>query len=213
MARICWDVLQVALFTVYLSEKTLCDKVLLPIWEMLLDGSNCNYNADKISGRFVFIRFLSCFWNQEQKSSFNQVGGLVTTNISIFCLQWLTLLSHTDLNRLLQRKLWHDIPVCSTISWISLGLGNVPFSVKIPRVKNLLLRIATLDVNLPYDGLFHPTEINYYLLPVCSLNFADIYVSIFKRSSSHCLLYLTRTKCIVKNLILRNKDLVTGFYV
>ena len=35
----------------------------------------------------AFIFFLSSLTNQEQESGFQQVGGLVTRNISAFCLQ------------------------------------------------------------------------------------------------------------------------------
>ena len=54
------------------------------------------------SYKFAFILFLSFLKNEKQESGFQQVGGLVTRNISVFCLSRLALLrSHAELNRLL----------------------------------------------------------------------------------------------------------------
>ena len=51
-----------------ISEKTLCSK-----------GSTSNL-------RDIFILFLSFLKNQNQESRFQQVGGLVARNISVFSL-------------------------------------------------------------------------------------------------------------------------------
>ena len=45
-----------------------------------------NYNTYRFSYKFVFILFLSFLTNQKQESGFQQVGGLVMRNISVFCL-------------------------------------------------------------------------------------------------------------------------------
>ena len=37
--------------------------------------------------KFAFILFLFFLTNQKQESGFQQVGGLVTRNISVFCLE------------------------------------------------------------------------------------------------------------------------------
>ena len=61
-------------------------KVLLAVSEIFLHENNNNYNSYRFSYRFVFILFLSFLTNQKQESGFQQVGGLVTRNISVFCL-------------------------------------------------------------------------------------------------------------------------------
>ena len=84
------DVLQVVLFTVLWfkwSVKKYCAvKLLLAIWEICLHENIFDYNYYKLNCKFAFISFLYCFRNQKQESSVNQVGGLVTRNISAFCL-------------------------------------------------------------------------------------------------------------------------------
>ena len=91
MATICWArstgcfiynfVIQV------ISEKQCLAKILLAIWDIFLNENNRNYNSYRFSYKFAFILFFSFLTNQKQESGFQQVGGLVTTNISVFCLQ------------------------------------------------------------------------------------------------------------------------------
>ena len=61
-------------------------EVLLAIQEIFLHENNRNYNSNRLSYKFAFILFLSFLTNQKQESGFQQVGGLVTRNISVFCL-------------------------------------------------------------------------------------------------------------------------------
>ena len=83
-------VLQVVLFTVlrfkWSVKKHCVTKVLLEILEMFLHENNRNYNSYRFSYKFTFMLFLSFLTNQKQESDFQQVGGLVTRNISVFCL-------------------------------------------------------------------------------------------------------------------------------
>ena len=61
-------------------------KVLLAIWEIFLHENNRNYNSYRFSYEFAFVLFLSFLSNQKQESGFQQVSGLVTRNVSVFCL-------------------------------------------------------------------------------------------------------------------------------
>ena len=82
------DVLQVVLFTVlwfkWLVKKYCVAKFSLVIWEIFLHENNRNYNSCIFSDKFAFIPFLSLLAFQKQESSFQQVGGLVTKNISVY---------------------------------------------------------------------------------------------------------------------------------
>ena len=61
-------------------------KVLLAIWEMFSHENNRNYNSYRISYKFNFILFFPFLANQKQELGFQQAGGLLTRNVSIFCL-------------------------------------------------------------------------------------------------------------------------------
>ena len=78
-------------------------RFLLAIVILFLYENNCDYNSYIFSYKFVFILFLSFITNQKQKSGFQQVGGLVTRNISVFLLivSRALLESHARFNRLL----------------------------------------------------------------------------------------------------------------
>ena len=56
------------------------------ILQGILDVTIINYNSYKFSYKFDFIPVLSFRRNQKQESKFQQVGDLVTRNISPFCL-------------------------------------------------------------------------------------------------------------------------------
>ena len=56
------------------------------ILERFLYQNNRNYNSYKLSYKFDFIPVLSFRRNQKQESKFQQIGDLVTRNISAFCL-------------------------------------------------------------------------------------------------------------------------------
>ena len=49
-------------------------------------GNLENFNSYKLSYKLAFIPFLSFRMKQKQESIFQEVGGLVTKNISDFCL-------------------------------------------------------------------------------------------------------------------------------
>ena len=70
------------------SVKNYCvAKVLLATWETFLHENNCTYNSYRFSYKFAFILFSPFLTNQKQESGFQQVGGLVTRNISVFSLK------------------------------------------------------------------------------------------------------------------------------
>ena len=68
-----------------ISEKHCVATIIPDIWETPLYKNNCNYNSYKFNCKFTFIPFLSFRRNQKQESNFQQVGGLITRNISVFC--------------------------------------------------------------------------------------------------------------------------------
>ena len=76
------------MFTVFCfkwSVKKHCvAKILQGIWRRFLYENNRNFNSYKSSHKFNFISFLSFHKNQKQESNFQQVGGLVTSNILLF---------------------------------------------------------------------------------------------------------------------------------
>ena len=61
-------------------------RILQGILERFLYENNRNYNSYKFSYKFDFIPVLSFRRNQKQEPKFQQVGDLVTRNISAFCL-------------------------------------------------------------------------------------------------------------------------------
>ena len=73
------------------AKKHCVAKVLLAIWEIFLHENNRNYNSYRCSYKFAFILFLFFLTSQKQESRFQQVAGLVTRNISVFCLYQLAL--------------------------------------------------------------------------------------------------------------------------
>ena len=83
-------VLQVVLSTIlwfkWSVKKHCLAMILLPVWEIFLHENNCHHNSYRFSYKFAFILFFSFLTHQKQESGFQQVGGLVTRNISVFCL-------------------------------------------------------------------------------------------------------------------------------
>ena len=67
-------------------KKHCVGKDLLAIREIFLHENNRNYNSYRFSYKFTFILSLSFLPNQKQEPGFQQVGGLVTRNISVVCL-------------------------------------------------------------------------------------------------------------------------------
>ena len=61
-------------------------RILQGILERFLYENNRNYNSYKFSYKFDFIPVLSFRRNQKQELKFQQVGDLVTRNISAFRL-------------------------------------------------------------------------------------------------------------------------------
>ena len=96
-----------------ISEKHCVAKVLLAIWEIILHENNRNYNSYRFSYKFAFILFLSFLTNQKQESGFQQIGGLVTRIISVFCLKQVALYfkSHSNSIELYKGILLHVYPV------------------------------------------------------------------------------------------------------
>ena len=69
-------------------NKALCNKAFTSnaIWKIFLYKNYRNYNSYRLSYKFAFIHFSSSLTNQKQESGFQQVGDVVTRNISGFCL-------------------------------------------------------------------------------------------------------------------------------
>ena len=68
-------------------KKHCAAKISQGIWERFLYENNRSYNSYKLSCKFTFILCLSFRRNQKPDSNFQQVGDLVTRNISVFCLK------------------------------------------------------------------------------------------------------------------------------
>ena len=67
-------------------EKHCVAKFLKGISDRFSYENNRDYDFYKFSYKFAFISFLSSGINQKEESSFQQLGGLVTRNISVFRL-------------------------------------------------------------------------------------------------------------------------------
>ena len=96
------------------------------VWEISSIENNRNFNSHRFNYKFAFILFLSFLTNQTQESSFQQVGGLVTRNISAFCLQRVALDSKAMPNSVNFYKgiFLHDIPVCIVVPCFEISLEN-----------------------------------------------------------------------------------------
>ena len=68
------------------QKKHYIAKVLLAIREIFLYENNRNYISYRFNYKFALILFLSFLENRKQEPGFQQVGSLVTRNISVFCL-------------------------------------------------------------------------------------------------------------------------------
>ena len=66
-------------------------KVLLAIWEIFLHENSRNYTSYRVSNKFSFVPYLTFIAKQKKESGVQQVSGLVTGNISVFCLKRVTL--------------------------------------------------------------------------------------------------------------------------
>ena len=77
-------VLQFALFPVLGFKWSVKKHCVVKVLQDILHENNRNCNSYRFSYKFAFIFFLPSLTNQEQESSFQQVGGLVTRNISAF---------------------------------------------------------------------------------------------------------------------------------
>ena len=69
-----------------ISAKHCVAKVLQWVWEIFLYENKRNYNSYKFSWKFAFTLSLSLCRNQKQESNFQQVEGLITSNILCFSL-------------------------------------------------------------------------------------------------------------------------------
>ena len=92
LARICWGsstgcfIYKFVIQVMWSVKKHYVAKILLAIWEMFLHENNRHYSSCIFSYKFEFIFFLSFLTNEKQEPGFQQVGGLETINISVFCL-------------------------------------------------------------------------------------------------------------------------------
>ena len=102
------------------SVKNHCvTKILKEIWETFLYENNRNYNSCKVNYKVTCIPFLSFRKNQKQESNFQQVGSIVTRNISVFCSQQVALVfrgipNSTDFHK---RIFWHVIHAHVIVPW------------------------------------------------------------------------------------------------
>ena len=89
---------------------------------MFLHENNRTYSSYRFSYKFAFILFLYFLTNQKQESSFQQVGSLVTRNISGFCLQGVALYFRAMPNSkdFYKGIFLHDTPVHIIVSWLKL---------------------------------------------------------------------------------------------
>ena len=119
--------LQVVLFAVlwfkWSVKKHCVAKVSLGIWEIFLLENNRNYNSHRSGYKFTFILFLSFLPNQKQESGFQQVGGLVTKNISVFSLERVALYFKAMPNSVdfYKEIFLHVIPVRIIVPWCYTG--------------------------------------------------------------------------------------------
>lgn len=68
-------------------EEHCVKKLLLQIWKLFFHENIFNYFSSKLTYKFNLSLFLYFLKYQKQVSNSEQVGCLVTRNISVFCLQ------------------------------------------------------------------------------------------------------------------------------
>ena len=95
-------------------------KALLAYWDTFLYENNHYYESCKFSYKSAFILLIYHCREQKQGSSLQQVGGLVTRNISVFRLLWVTFYFKgmpilVDFHKGISL---HVYPVCIVVSWI-----------------------------------------------------------------------------------------------
>lgn len=71
-------------------KKQCVANILRVVWDTFLYEIKCNDNAHKANYKFGSISVFPFCKNKNQESNFQQGVGLVTKNISAFCLQWIT---------------------------------------------------------------------------------------------------------------------------
>ena len=127
LARICWGRSASFLFTVlcfkWSVKKSCVARILQGILERFLYDNNCNCNSYKFSYKFAFIPVLSFRRNQKQELKFQQVGDLVTINISAFSLLRVALYCKGIPNSIdfYKKIFWHVIPVRIIVPWLELS--------------------------------------------------------------------------------------------
>ena len=84
-----------------------------------LHYNDCNYNSYKLYYKLAFIPILFFLKNWKEESKLQQVGGQVTRNISVFCLQRITLYFKAMANPVdfYQGIFLHLIPVRIIFTW------------------------------------------------------------------------------------------------
>ena len=113
-----------------ISDKKVCNKAFTCKFERYLYMKVIviinNYKYFKLSCKFVFVKlqisFLFCLRNKKQKSSFNQVGGLVTRNVFAFYLSRVEryFKAIPNLTDLYNGIFLHVIPVRIIVLWYSI---------------------------------------------------------------------------------------------
>ena len=69
-----------------ISEKTMCSNVHFERHYLYENKNNCNDNSDKFNYKYVFFPFLSFRRNQNEELNFQEFGGMVMKNVSVFSL-------------------------------------------------------------------------------------------------------------------------------
>ena len=90
MTRICWGrstgCFIYSFVNQVICEKTLSSKGFTSNFKDILNENNLTIIPTDLVTNSLWFLFLSFLTNQKQESGFQQVGGLVTRNISVFCL-------------------------------------------------------------------------------------------------------------------------------
>ena len=112
-------VLQFALFPVLGFKWSVKKHCAVKVLQDILHENNRNCNSYRFSYKFAFIFFLPSLTNQEQESSFQQVGGLVTRNISAFSWEQVVLFFKGMPNSIYFYKgiFLHVIPAYIIVPW------------------------------------------------------------------------------------------------
>ena len=145
-----------------IEKKNCAAKVLLAIWEIFLHENNRKYNSYRFSNKFAFILFL--FSKPKKESGFQQVGGLVTRNISVFCLKWVALYFKAIPNWIdfCKGTILHVIPVRIIVPWYQSAfrkshafLSSLTGKILTDLYPSLITWMVLIDLPKAFDTINH----------------------------------------------------------